>query len=34
MVLLDAFTLHYHHMFIFGGCAVLGLLILARILMR
>jgi len=37
MLLLDTtntLTLHYHHMFVFGGLAVLGLLILARILMR
>ncbi len=27
-------TLDYHHMFLFGGLAVLGLLILARLLMR
>ncbi len=27
-------TLHYHDMFLFGGLAILGLLILARLLMR
>jgi hypothetical protein len=34
MPLLDVFTLHYHSMFVFGGLAILGLLVLARILMR
>lgn len=27
-------TLDYHNMFLFGGLAVLGLILLARILMR
>lgn len=34
MLLLDVYALHYHHMFVFGGLAILGLLILARLLMR
>jgi hypothetical protein len=30
----NSLTLHYHSMFIFGGAALLGLLVLARLLMR
>jgi len=28
------FALHYHQMFVFGGLAILGLILLARLLMR